>query len=88
MRDMGIVHGSKESAAPLVVGKDTVYVHTDIKTEEVEGMDGEKYIDYSYHEIQYTHPEFIKLQADTQEQLQENVINTQLALLELYESME
>ena len=31
MRDMGTVQGSAAQAVPLVIGKDTVYVHTDIK---------------------------------------------------------
>lgn len=83
---MGIVHGSKEAAVPVVVGKDTVYVHTDIKSEEVESEMG-TYTDYSYHEIQYTHQEYLQLQVNAQAQLQENVTNTQLAILELYESM-
>ena len=30
MKDMGIVRGSPEMAQPLVVGTDTVFVHTDI----------------------------------------------------------
>lgn len=86
MRDMGIVSGSAEQAVPLVIGKDTVYVHTDITSEEVEDEYGKR-TEYKYHEIQYTHYEYMKLQADAQTQLQESVANTQLAILELYESM-
>ena len=97
MRDMGVVHGSEGSARPLIIGKDTVYVHTNIQKNIVEydmGEDPEtgekrtvKYDDWTYNEIQYTYPEYLKLQADSQNQLQESVTNTQLAILELYESM-
>ena len=88
MVDMGIVHGSKEAAQPLVVGKTTVYVHTNIQ--KVEGKDerGEDIQDmYSYHEIQYGKDEYIKLQSEKQDQLEEDINTTQLALMELYESM-
>ena len=39
MKDMGIVRGSPEMAQPLVVGTDTVFVHTDIEpvTEDQNG---------------------------------------------------
>jgi len=53
MKDMGIVHGSAEQAVPLVIGYDTVYVHTDIEpvTEDQNGnpLEGQ----FRYHEIQY-----------------------------------
>lgn len=88
MFDMGIVHGSKEAAQPLVIGKTTVYVHTNIQ--KVEGKDehSEEIQDmYSYHEIQYGKDEYIKLQSEKQDQLEEDINTTQLALMELYESM-
>ena len=39
MKDMGRVRGSAEMAKPLVIGADTVYVHTDIQpvTEDQDG---------------------------------------------------
>lgn len=62
MKDMGIVHGSAEQAVPLVVGKDTVYVHTDIQElppdDEYEGGIWE------YHEIQYNLNEYIHLMSE------------------------
>lgn len=60
MIDMGIVHGGEAQAQPIVVGKTTVYVHTDI--EPVETDDG--HAEYQYHEIQYTKDEYIKLFAE------------------------
>lgn len=51
MQDMGIVHGSSTQAVPLIVNKDTVYVHTDITLIE-EGL-------YEYRELQYDKDEYI-----------------------------
>lgn len=65
MKDVGIVHGSREQAVPLVVGADTVYIHTDI--EEVTTTDeltGEARTDFKYHEIQYGKDEYIRLMAE------------------------
>lgn len=88
MRDMGIVHGSREAAVPLVIGYDTVYVHTDIQEYQETMPDGETMTGYKYHEIQYTKDEYLKIQADKQSKLEENITNVQGAILELYESME
>jgi hypothetical protein len=57
MKDMGIIQGSAAQAVPLIIGKDTVYVHTDITP--VEGEEGL----FQYHEIQYEKDEYIKLMA-------------------------
>ena len=58
MKDMGIIQGSAAQAVPLIIGKDTVYVHTDITP--VEGEEGL----FQYHEIQYEKDEYIKLMAE------------------------
>lgn len=60
MVDVGIVQGSKEQAIPLIIGKDTVYVHTDIQEITVEDM-GRQYTIWRYHEIQYDKDEYLKL---------------------------
>ena len=88
MRDMGIVTGSVEAAVPLVIGYDTVYVHTDIQEYQETIESGETITGYKYHEIQYTKDEYLQIQADRQSKLEENVTNAQMAILELYESME
>lgn len=59
MKDMGIVTGGAAEAQPLIVGKDTVYVHTDI--EPYAPDDGEPAELYRYHEIQYGKDEYIQL---------------------------
>jgi hypothetical protein len=61
MKYFGIVTGGALQAVPLVVGKDTVYVHTDITRlpddEECAGL-------WQYHEVQYSKDEYIKLMAE------------------------
>ena len=67
MKDMGIVRGSAAQAKPLIIGKDTVYVHTNIKpVEDEEGL-------FEYHEIQYEKDEYIKLMAEQNETLMETL---------------
>lgn len=88
MKDMGIVQGSREAALPIVIGYDTVYVHTDIQEYQETMEGGEVITGYKYHEIQYTKDEYLKIQADKQSRLEESVTNVQGAILELYESME
>lgn len=61
MIDMGIVKGSEAQAKPLIIGKDTVYVHTDIHTVEETDERGEKFVTYEYHEVQYTLEEWNSL---------------------------
>lgn len=52
------VIGSKESSKHLIVGKDTVYVHSNVVTiSEEENL-------YQYDEIQYDKDEYIKLLSD------------------------
>lgn len=66
MKDMGIVLGNEEQAKPVIIGKDTVYVHTDIeKVEGIDEMTGEPIEGlYRYHEIQYTLEEYEKFIKD------------------------
>ncbi len=87
MIDVGIVQGSAEQAVPLVVGVDTVYVHTDITqiTEDNNNMPVSNL--YSYHEVQYGKDEYIKIQAEKNAALEQQVTGTQMALCEVYELM-
>ena len=57
MKDYGKVRGSKEQAKPLIIGKDTVYVHTDIV--DVEDNQCE------YNEVQYGKDEYIQLLSES-----------------------
>lgn len=87
MKDMGIVFGSAEQAVPLVIGKDTVYVHSDIQR-ILEDKDGKPVTNlFQYHEIQYDKDEYIKMLAEKNDSLEQQLTDTQLALCEIYEGM-
>lgn len=73
MKDMGIIQGSGVQAVPLIVGKDTVYVHTDI-TQVTEDAEGNPVDDlYQYNEVQYDKDEYIELQAKQAKEMQEAI---------------
>lgn len=72
MKDMGMVTGSITQAVPLIVGKDTVYVHTGI----TENIDNDPLVgggDYTYHETQYTKDEYIQLMAERSRELEDAI---------------
>lgn len=85
MKVIGTVQGNAEQAKALVIGKDTVYVHTDIVPVEKDGKIVEDL--FSYTEVQYDKDEYIELMAQQNEQLGNDLTDTQLALCELYESI-
>lgn len=64
------VYGSEEAAQPLIVGKDTVYVHTNI--EQIEDEYGNK--TYKYREVQYTKDEYIAMMSEINNELQDAVV--------------
>lgn len=45
------VQGSAQAALPFIIGKDTIYIHTNVHL-----MEDEK--NYEYHEYQFSYPEF------------------------------
>ena len=85
MKVIGTVQGNSEQAKALVIGKDTVYVHTDIVPVEKDGKIVEDL--FSYTEVQYGKDEYIELMAQQNEQLGNDLTDTQLALCELYETI-
>lgn len=87
MKDMGIIQGSKEQAVPLIIGKDTVYEHSEIE-QVLKDHEG-KSIDnlFKFREVQYGKDEYIKMMAETNENLGTQLTATQLALVEIYEGM-
>ena len=86
MKEIKNVQGSLQQAQPLIVNKDTVYVHTNIvqATDEdgnvVDGL-------YVYDEVQYTKDEYIQIMAEKNETLERDLTDTQLAIAEIYESL-
>lgn len=86
MKDIGIVKGSEAQAKPIVVGFDTVYVHTDIQEIEVEEF-GDKYTIYQYHEIQYEKDEYIQMMANNMSSIEEQLLVSDETAVELYETL-
>lgn len=87
MKNMGIVQGSAEQAQELIVGIDTVYVHTNIVpvTQDAEGNPVEGL--FQFNEVQYDKDEYIKVMAEKNAVMETELTSTQLALVEIYESM-
>ena len=86
MKEFKNVQGSLQQAQPLIVNKDTVYVHTNIvqSTDEDGNVVDNLYV---YDEVQYTKDEYIQIMAEKNSQLEKELTDTQLALCELYESV-
>ncbi len=61
MRNMGVVQGSVAQAKPLIIGKDTVYVHTDIKPMPPDEFSNNAET-FQYNEVQYGRDEYLELQ--------------------------
>lgn len=76
MKKLKDVQGSKESAKELIIGKDTVYIHSNIR--KVEGGDDDVLVSggemYIYDEIQMSKDEYLE---EMQEKLE--VANQALA---------
>ena len=88
MKNYGIVHGGAEQAVPLVVGKDTVYVHTNITKLEPDPNDEFAPADlYSYEEIQYDKDEYIGLISKKNDTLESQLTDTQVALADVFEKV-
>ena len=86
MKEIKNVQGSSQQAQPLIVNKDTVYVHTNIV--QSKDKDGNVLDNlYVYDEVQYTKDEYIQIMAEKNSQLEKELTDTQLALCELYESV-
>lgn len=80
MKNVGKVQCSENQAKELIIGKDTVYVHTNIVKIE-EDREGNKVDNlYECDEIQYDKDEYIKLQS-------EQITECQLAIIELSENL-
>ena len=88
MKNYGIVHGGAEQAIPLVVGKDTVYVHTNITKLEPDPNDEFAPADlYSYEEVQYDKDEYIGLISNKNDALELQLTDTQIALADVFEQV-
>ena len=70
MRELKDVHGSAAQAKPLVVGYNTVYVHSNIRQDTDENgelMENQ----FVYDEIQYDKDEYIQLMSERSDAIEE-----------------
>ncbi len=65
----------------------SVWVHTNIQEVTEKVGEEDEFIGYEYNMVQYPKDEFILNQAAQNEQLQNQITDTQLALCEVYELM-
>lgn len=65
MKDVGIVHGSKVQAVPIIINGDIVYIHKNIK--KLESEDGADI--YEYHEYQYSRDEYLSVMTQQNEEI-------------------
>lgn len=62
MKKLKDVIGSKEASKDLIIGKDTVYIHSNIRPyEDINDEKEEKSELYIYDEIQFTLHEYLEL---------------------------
>lgn len=71
----------------MVIDEFSVWNHTDI-TDIAENVGKEnEFIGFEFNMVQYTKDEYIKIIAEKNASLENEVTNTQIALTEIYESM-
>lgn len=71
----------------MVVDEFSVWNHTNITEVSENGGAENEFIGFEFNMIQYTKDEFIKLQTEKSASLEKQLTDTQLALVEIYESM-
>lgn len=99
MKIFNKVQGSKEASKELIVDENNiVFVHSNVRKisiDELRTMYPDNISDeelakidlYEYDEIQYTKDEYIEVLANKNKELNNQIIDTQLALVELYEEI-
>ena len=85
MKDMGIINCSTAQAIPLIVGKDTVYVHTDIEQVKTDSQGKPTENLWKCHEVQYGKDEYIQLMSEKNASLETEITSAQEALCAVYE---
>lgn len=85
MKEIKNVYGSAQQAKPLIITSDTVYIHTDIQRVTIDAEIDNPPELYQYNEIQYEKDEFLELIVNKNQELEDQITDTQLALTEIYE---
>lgn len=77
MKEIKNVRGSAAQAVPIIVGKDTVYIHTNIHNVDVENPDGSTHTEYEYDETQFNKDEYIAYLNSQLLEVQQYIIDNQ-----------
>lgn len=65
MQNNGVVRGEAAQAKPVVIGKDTVYIHTNIREYDKLDNEGHKVgVGFEYNEVQYDKDEYLQMLID------------------------
>lgn len=86
MKDFGTVK-SAVRPEPLVIDEFSVWSNTNVEEITTPGMDGEMEPGFQFHMIQYTKDEYIRLMAEENAALGEQMTDLQMALCDVYEMM-
>lgn len=85
MKRLTKVYGSKNNIIPLLINGNTVYIRSNFQKVNTETSDDNCEI-YTYDETQYTKDEYITLLSNENTTLKQQILDTQLALCEIYEA--
>lgn len=84
-----IDHGKVRSTVapePMVVDEFSVWVHSNVTPVEEDNGE-ETFVGFEYDMVQYDKDEYIKMLVEKNQSLEQQLTDTQLALVELYESV-
>lgn len=72
----------------MVIDEFSVWVHSDIQEVSEPGIDDQEgFTGYEFNMVQYDKDEYILIMSEKNQQLEQQVTDTQLALCEVYELM-
>lgn len=81
------VRSSASEVLPVEIGEHFVFVRTNIHAIEGNIGSDNEFIGFEYDETQYTKDEYIKLLSEKNDSLEQQLTDTQLALVEVYETI-
>ena len=84
MKDFGKTRSTVKPDA-VVIDDNSVWVHTDIQEVHESVGEDQSFDGYEFNMIQYEKDEYIKIISEKNEELEQQVTDTQLALCEVYE---
>jgi hypothetical protein len=82
------VHGSEESSRLVIVGKTTVYIHSNVREEIItDEITGETRTEYIYDEVQYTRQEWEQILSESQGQMEDALCGVDTEIEDIKEAL-